>query len=450
MMILMRAVAIVIALGAGWLMLAPSSLGGQLSFVTTHGTSMQPTFHTGDLAVVVRGDGDYETGEIVAYRSRSLGVVLHRIVAERGDRYVTRGDNNTWLDAEHPTAEDVLGSLLLRIPAAGHLIQATRTPLFWTVVIAAIALTASATKRTRRKKKPLMTTPDRAGARRRETIARTAAGAAAIAAVLSVAGFLVPVTSTAAAAPAGGGAMTWHYTASAPVSVTYPDGRLTTGEPIFLRLIDQLTVQATDTTTGPLPADTFTARVHTGAGWQADVPLAAHPNGARIDLRGLAARLATLTTETGVSQGDTTLTVTARGGASLRFSYDGTQLHPDPTALATSPPPVPGTQQDQPLLASIADPLRSVRWIAAAIAAATSAAAWLLLSRARSASPRVVPGAIGAASIHVPDDRVVVDLADRTEARRIARRAERPLIHHGTGLVVDDGHTVYRYTATED
>src|SRR3954470_24782486 len=90
--------ALVVLAVAAWLLLAPTQIGGENSYVTTSGISMQPRFHSGDLAVV-RPTDHYRVGDIIAYRSTVLRVVvLHRIVAIKGDHYVLKGDNNDFLD----------------------------------------------------------------------------------------------------------------------------------------------------------------------------------------------------------------------------------------------------------------------------------------------------------------------------------------------------------------
>src|SRR5262245_49045395 len=94
---LLSATLVVFAVAA-WLLLAPTQIGGETRYVTTSGVSMAPRFHSGDLAVVRPAD-DYKVGQIVAYRSAQLRtVVLHRIIAIKGDRYVFKGDNNDFID----------------------------------------------------------------------------------------------------------------------------------------------------------------------------------------------------------------------------------------------------------------------------------------------------------------------------------------------------------------
>ena len=93
-------------LAAAWLFW-PAQLGGATTYVTTHGVSMEPGFSTGDLAVLRPADS-YEVGDVAAYLSDSLNtVVMHRIVSVEGDRFAFQGDNNDWLDKDHPTSDEV-------------------------------------------------------------------------------------------------------------------------------------------------------------------------------------------------------------------------------------------------------------------------------------------------------------------------------------------------------
>ena len=141
----LTAAAIGIALGiAGWFLLAPRALGGRLSYVVVaRGTSMEPAFHTGDLALV-RPAESYGPGQVVAYRSRDLGsTVLHRIVERAADGYVLKGDNNSFLDPEHPRDEDILGALWIRVPVAGSVMGWFRQPLNAAMVAGAAVVAAA-------------------------------------------------------------------------------------------------------------------------------------------------------------------------------------------------------------------------------------------------------------------------------------------------------------------
>src|SRR6478609_8118732 len=109
---------VALLLAAVWL-LWPIGLGGSTVYVTTHGISMEPRFHTGDLAILRSAD-HYSVGDVVAYSSVTLKTtVMHRIVSSKGDRFAMQGDNNTWLDPDQPSSDLVMGKLWLRVPQGG-------------------------------------------------------------------------------------------------------------------------------------------------------------------------------------------------------------------------------------------------------------------------------------------------------------------------------------------
>jgi signal peptidase I len=114
------AVATAVLLAALWWALAPPALGGSTSVVVVDGTSMLPRLHGSDL-VLLRTAPRYEVGDVVAYRSAVMGrVVLHRIVAIQGDRYVLKGDNNGFIDPDRPRRADLVGRMWVHVPSAGR------------------------------------------------------------------------------------------------------------------------------------------------------------------------------------------------------------------------------------------------------------------------------------------------------------------------------------------
>ncbi len=111
-----------------WFLFAPAAVGGSTSYVETDGISMEPRFHSGDLAIV-RQESDYRVGQIVAYHNRELGtVVLHRIIGRDGSRYTFKGDNNNFTDFEHPTRSQLIGALWIHLPGAGRALNSVRSP----------------------------------------------------------------------------------------------------------------------------------------------------------------------------------------------------------------------------------------------------------------------------------------------------------------------------------
>ena len=59
--------ALALVLSAVWLFW-PLALGGGTTYLATHGISMEPGFHAGDLAILRTADR-YAVGDVVAYRS---------------------------------------------------------------------------------------------------------------------------------------------------------------------------------------------------------------------------------------------------------------------------------------------------------------------------------------------------------------------------------------------
>ena len=69
-----------ILLVAGYFLLAPTQLGGAVTYVIVDGNSMEPNFHLGDL-VLLRTKASYQVGDAVAYRLEERHRLLARIKA---------------------------------------------------------------------------------------------------------------------------------------------------------------------------------------------------------------------------------------------------------------------------------------------------------------------------------------------------------------------------------
>lgn len=142
---LMRALRLLalVALGlAIWASFAPTAVGGRATYVVTDGVSMLPHFKADGL-VVTRSESSYHVGEVVAYHNHQLHrVVMHRIVAMDGDRYVFKGDNNDFEDQYHATKSDLVGKEWIYWPGGGRYLNVLRGPLTFAIVIAAITLLA--------------------------------------------------------------------------------------------------------------------------------------------------------------------------------------------------------------------------------------------------------------------------------------------------------------------
>lgn len=136
--------AVLAVLALGWFTLAPVAIGGPASYVVTDGTSMLPKFR-GDGLVITRHASSYHVGEIAAYHNAQLHtVVMHRIVAIDGNRFVFKGDNNPNTDAYHPTQSQIVGKEWIYLPGWGRLLTLLRTPLMFAIIMAMVGAYAAA------------------------------------------------------------------------------------------------------------------------------------------------------------------------------------------------------------------------------------------------------------------------------------------------------------------
>jgi signal peptidase I len=225
----------VAALAATW----PARLGGAVSYVSTHGTSMEPAFHQGDLAAV-RASSTYRVGDVVAYRSRLLDtVVLHRIVAVDHGHFSFKGDNNSWQDADRPVAADLIGRLWLHIPRGGLLLAWLHTPALWAAGITLALGIAAPSQARRQRKRPSMPISSSISASAYWAVRTVAIGLVACAVAFAALGGVAlahPTTTTGEAKLPYTERGAFTYSAAVAPGAVYDDGRVDTGEPIYLRL----------------------------------------------------------------------------------------------------------------------------------------------------------------------------------------------------------------------
>lgn len=140
---------------ATWVVFAPLQLGGRSAYIIVTGNSMEPGFHLGEL-VIVQPQLDYRVGDIVVYRNPQLkAYVFHRINGVKLDRFILKGDNNSWTNSYLPARGDVVGKLWIHIPTLGKAVQWMRLPLHLSLMAGAtggILMTALLTGHSRQKK----------------------------------------------------------------------------------------------------------------------------------------------------------------------------------------------------------------------------------------------------------------------------------------------------------
>jgi signal peptidase I len=238
-----------IVLGCLWFYFAPAPLGGSTTYVVTRGISMEPRFHTGDLALV-RSRSSYHVGEIVAYHNEMLHtIVLHRIIGRAGSRYIFKGDNNNFTDPERPSASQLVGSLWLHIPGAGADLQSIRSPALIGLLVAVgvLLLTGAAFTRRRRLRRRQLRAEGSAHLPSPRPARRSAAPVAGVAAVgllvalpflaLALVAFTTSPTTRDPYTVPYKQSGTFSYSAEGPSGPTYPSGEAVTGDPLFTHVL---------------------------------------------------------------------------------------------------------------------------------------------------------------------------------------------------------------------
>lgn len=489
-------VATLVLLAVGWVLFAPQPVGGQTTYVTTQGTSMLPRFHSGDLAVL--RPGTYRVGDIVAYRSATNQVVMHRIVGRDGDRYVVKGDHNTWLDPDRPAKSALIGKLWLRIPRGGLVLrQVVSPPVLALLALILVLAVAPQTRRRRRRRRSggsAVRTPAVFPALARQ--ARSALPALAVTAgvAMVVAGYALtrPATRVASSSVPYTQAVTFGYSAPGPPGPTYSGQPLTTGDPVFLRLVTTLQVSADYSFSSTAPAviagsGRMVADLQLANGWHRTLPLNGTQqfDGTRVRLTAtldpaeLLALGGQVAAETGVPASSYTVAVgpdlqiagqlsshslTATFAPRFSFSLNSLQLKPDGHG-DMSPPSQSGTLSVPSTRAATVSVLgrrvgvgnlRLLALAVALLAGAATAAAYRVSHSAVSDPDDAITAKYATLLVPVVPDvelsaQRIISVESMDALARIAQRYERLILHlvrdgRHAYFVEDDG-CLYRYSA---
>ena len=463
--------------------------------------------HRGDLAVI-REQSTYRPGDVVLYDSPQLASkVLHRIVRVEGDRFVLKGDNNDFLDTEQPTEEQIVGRLWLSVPAAGRLSEWLREPVHSALLVGLATLLAlgggvgvGASRRRRRGAAARVEAPREkrafgagAGVGDPQPLLVGLGIALAASGLLALLAFTRPTTAVETIPDAYAHQGRFAYEGVVRPNEVYPDGRVSTGEPVFLRLVPRLRVSFDYQLESRLPAEaagnvSLAARVSDGRGWERTLPLApARPFAGRsvsasgtLDLRRIQALVDRLRDLTGSAQSVYTLAVvprvTVKGSVgdeplntvfapALAFELGDLRLQPklDGSGEGVGPfarrEPGTGTQAtvNQLELGALAMPVTTARrlsiigLVASALLGLLALA--LLLQRFRGDEQGRIAARYGHLLLPVvtrPQEWArVTELADIESLVRLAQHHDRMILHVVDGdehvYVVEEAGSVYRY-----
>ena len=326
--------------GLLWFYFAPAVIGGHTAYIITHGISMEPLFHTGDLAIV-RAASAYKVGEIVAYHSSLLHeVVLHRIVAIHGGHYTFKGDNNNFLDPVHPTRSDLVGKLWIHVPRAGLVIERLRTPVAAAILAGGIgflllSLEKDHTKARRSRKRAAGAAAETRAVKPADSEGSKAANLrdGLVVSSLVVVVFLAlclfaferPTRATGTRAVPYTQKAVFTYSAAVQRNTVYPSGSVSTGDPIFLRFVRQLDVKldyrlVTSGAANVAGTSTMAVRLSNASGWSRTLKLPGEhsfvgrnfTSTAALDLNSIQTLLNHVANLTGVASSAPTIAVVAR------------------------------------------------------------------------------------------------------------------------------------------
>lgn len=332
----------------------------RVSYVITHGISMNPVYYQNDLVFVVKPDS-YEIGQIAAYHGSGFEV-LHRIIG--GDAttgYIFKGDNNASADPVRVTAAELIGRPVLHVPKGGLWLKPMLSPtglgMIGFLVIGAgpaAALTRREVPRGRRKKR--VKAMSRQGgswatvtavfkiAKSLPPLLRAAAALLAVVTglglTMAVLGWMKPVTEPKKASPGIRQSITFAYTAKVPRSAAYDGTTVTSPDPIFRRLADKVDLQIGYH--GHPGAFDVTAELTNGSGWHTNMQLVPVKSfsgadyGAKVtlDLDAVGERAAAAAAAIGIQPGPVTIALTARVAAAGQPPFTASlQLNLSPLQL---------------------------------------------------------------------------------------------------------------------
>jgi signal peptidase I len=478
------------ALGLAWFFLAPQGVGGGTAYSVVEGASMTPLLARGDLAILRRRH-EYRVGAVVAYRSEQLrSVVLHRIVAT-GSRYSFKGDANQFVDPQRVTGDRLVGELWFSIPLAGSVLAAAGAQRNTLLGAAGLALLLGAGLGRRRGRGPRGADPPPIRVFR--LMGPIVGGVAGLGLVLASLAFTRPPTREVTVPHAYTHLGTFAYSAHAPRGSAYPDGKVVSGDRVFLRLVDRLSFEfnyrlASKFRHQVTAAGTLSAELDDGNGWtrRLDFGSSFIPKGdaatarATINLKRLRERIAVLEGETGIHQETFQLTLTprvdVRGSVGehriselfaprLTFRVDAHSLTLDPisrgtahdlirTEAETLPQTTPNLLEFGPIRLDVRS-ARRASVAAAVLAAAASVAAVALWSSLRRRgqdaliAARYGPLILRVASVDCRLDAVWVEVETIDALARLAQRQGRVILHESAGeadaYLVIAGSTIYRH-----
>lgn len=330
----------------------------------------------------------YHVGEVVAYRSPLLhATVLHRIIGEHGGLFSFKGDANSFRDPLPLSTNAIIGRLQLHIPDVGGWLTWLHTPtnalyFFGSLVLILVGIAVGLFRR--QKKVRTNTAPPVRGHGGPGWTLSGVGEAIAIPLVLALTfgllaavAFTRPDNRTVAQHIPYQQQLQFVYGGPATKGATYPDAIVTSGDPVFVHLVQSLNIRAhyrftsNAKTIGLNGTIAMTAELIAANGWTRTIsssPIVAFRGSTAnvslpIDLRNAAGLLTAVNQETGVGDGAASILLTPKVALSgtvvglpiatsfaptLNFAFDGLELNLVSAAPSLSSPSFPQLNPSHP------------------------------------------------------------------------------------------------------
>jgi len=329
-----------------WNLFAPVPFGGQASYIIVAGASMEPNLHEGDL-VIAHGAQDYKIGDVVTYLHPLAGPIIHRIIDREGDHYTFQGDNNEWVDTYFPTEQEMMGKLWLHVPSAGKFLGRLRNPTLRITLATIIAIGVITTLKRERKDpenlskkdvKKNKTSPPLFLTDGLDGILFTLMALLLASCVLAFIAFSQPENISTSSEYPYETLGAFNYSASAPSGI-YDSSSVQTGDPIYRKLTDEITVHFTFNLSSEELKDVrgtiqFDAELSDTGGWKRKVEL--HPvadfEGNEVSIEGvlvlskLQSMIDVLEDQTGFERHEYTLRIVPKILAEAHFNDQEIQI----------------------------------------------------------------------------------------------------------------------------
>ena len=106
----------------------PAQFHGDTTFIMLVGNSMYPVIESGTF-VVLKQEQQYFLGDIIGFINEDNKNVVHRIVDQTDQGFITKGDNNKRNDPGIIPVNEVIGRSVFVIPYAGYTSLFLQTPI---------------------------------------------------------------------------------------------------------------------------------------------------------------------------------------------------------------------------------------------------------------------------------------------------------------------------------